>query len=478
MVKAAAFVGASATRGRRPGAHSAARAMDEPSLRWDPLLVWIAGYVLMSVGRVHQLFGFLEPLHLALLTGVVAIVLYLCDPLEERRSTHVLVPTTKYLLALLVWMMLCVPGALRVGNSFQLLFGNFVKTVLMYFVVAASIRGIRDAERMAGVYLAAVATYAAVVFSRFDVGDGDAWRLGRLYYYDANDFATLAVTAIPIGLYFVHAGRRLRTKLLSALALAVLTVTFVRSGSRGGFLALMAVGSFIVLRYSAVALRWRLALLTLVGLALYGTASDAYWKQMGTIVSDADYNHTEESGRLEIWHRGVGYMLDNPLFGVGPNNFGVAEGTLSPFADRQQFGVGVRWNAAHNSYIQIGAELGIPGLILLVATIISAFAALHRSGRRGAARADAQPEGTPLVPALTASLVGFVVGAFFLSLAYSEMLYTLLALTVGLRKGIDQATSEAPEGPSPRRVFASPALGRARAPMGTARGALALPRPR
>jgi hypothetical protein len=35
---------------------------------------------------------------------------------------------------------------------------------------------------------------------------------------------------------------------------------------------------------------------------------------------------------------------------------------------------------------------------------------------------------------LIASLVGFVVGAFFLSLAYAEMFYMLAALAVGLHK--------------------------------------------
>ena len=39
-----------------------------------------------------------------------------------------------------------------------------------------------------------------------------------------------------------------------------------------------------------------------------------------------------------------------------------------------------------------------------------------------------------LTQALTASLIGFAVGAFFLSLAYHEMLYTLVALSVGLGK--------------------------------------------
>ena len=102
---------------------------------------------------------------------------------------------------------------------------------------------------------------------------------------------------------------------------------------------------------------------------------------------------------------------------------------------RQQFGVGVRWNAAHNSFVQVGAELGIPGLVLFLAVIATAFGA--RSAGRAGARAlpcftdGRQPE---LTQALTASLIGFVVGAFFLSLAYSEMLYTLVALVVGLER--------------------------------------------
>jgi O-antigen ligase len=136
---------------------------------------------------------------------------------------------------------------------------------------------------------------------------------------------------------------------------------------------------------------------------------------------------------MQIWSRGIGYMMGNPLLGVGPNNFQSAEGTLSLLAERQQYGIGVRWNAAHNSFVQIGAELGLPGLALFIALIASTFAALRRSGRAEAAMVRTA-ERPPLTPALTGSLIGFVVGAFFLSLAYSEMLYTLVALAVGLHK--------------------------------------------
>jgi O-antigen ligase len=395
-------------------------ATDHREVKWDALLICVAGYILTSVGRIHQLFGALEAIHLAAITGLVAVVLWLMDPRRERQSRTVRCPTTRLAGFLLFWMILSVPGALRVGNSFDLVFDNFIKTALMSFVVAASVRTIRDVERLALVYLVGAVVYAAVVLTRFDLGSGDAWRLGHLYYYDANDFATYTVSAMPLGIYFLHAGRRMVLRLFAAAALVVLTLGFVWSGSRGGFIAIAAVAIFVVVRFSAIPLRWRLFATALVTVVLLATASDQYWEQMGTIASDADYNHTNESGRLHIWRRGVGYMMDNPVFGVGPGNFQTAEGTLSPLAERQQYGIGVRWNAPHNSFVQIGAELGFPGLALYLAVLISAFYALRRAG--------------DLSPALTASLLGFVVGSFFLSLAYSEMLYTLVALAVGLRK--------------------------------------------
>ena len=415
-------------------ARAAARPADASDVKWDVLLVCVAGYLMTSVGRVHQLFPALELVHPALLTGALAIVLYLFDQRAERKAARLMVPTTKYLAALLVWMILSVPGALSQGNSFELVFGNFVKTVLMYVVVVGAIRGFRDVERLAAVYLVAATVYSAVVISRFDLGAGDAWRLGRLYYYDANDFATFTVTAMPLGLYFLHAGRRLLLRLLTVVGLATLALAFVRTGSRGGFIALIAVAGFIVARYTRIPLRWRVSATALVALVVLATASEQYWKQMGTIMADGDYNRTDEVGRLQIWQRGVGYMLQFPLLGVGPNNFPVAEGTLSPLATRQQYGIGVRWMAAHNSLIQVGTELGFPGLIVFVAIVASAFGAFRLAGRRERAPQDSDANRPQLAQALTASMIGFVVGAFFLSLGYSEMLYTLAGLAVALQK--------------------------------------------
>ena len=175
---------------------------------WDPLLLAVATYVLTAVARVHQLFDALELIHVAVITGLLAIGLYIFDAHEERQTRLVLGPTTRLIGALIFWMILSVPNALVVGNSFDLVFNNFLKTALMSLIVAGEHP--RDATTSNGWRSSTSSAPCSIPPSssrRFDLGAGDAWRLGHLYYYDANDFATFVVTALPLGIYFLHAGR-------------------------------------------------------------------------------------------------------------------------------------------------------------------------------------------------------------------------------------------------------------------------------
>jgi len=66
--------------------------------------------------------------------------------------------------------------------------------------------------------------------------------------------------------------------------------------------------------------------------------------------------------------------------------------------------------------------------------LVSAFAGLIGSARQRRRNPAFRGRVLELRQALTASLIGFVVGAFFLSLAYHEMLYTLIALAAGVVK--------------------------------------------
>src|SRR3989442_13656065 len=89
---------------------------------------------------------------------------------------------------------------------------------------------------------------------------------------------------------------------------------------------------------------------------------------------------------MEVWKRGIGYMLGRPLLGVGAQAFGVAEGTLAPEAvEREEYGKGFKWSTAHNAFVEIGAEIGVLGLLLFGALLVGGFRGLARA-RRGPQR--------------------------------------------------------------------------------------------
>jgi O-antigen ligase len=401
---------------------------------WDLLLVCVAVYVATAVGRVHELFPVLLALKPTLVAALLAVGLYALQQSGQRRIDRLRSPTTTCLLGLLLWAALSVPAALNQGVAFGFLTDNFIKTVVMYFVVAGSVRSFRDLERLLLVFFAVTVVYAAVALSRFQLG-ADDWRLGHLYHYDANDFATLIATTMPLGLYFVLAQRRPLLRVLAVVGLVVLAVGQIRSGSRGGFLALLAVVAFVLLRFTTLPARSRVLGLVVILAVVFGAASDKYWTQMQTIIHpQQDYNATSDAGRMKIWERGLGYMAGHPVLGVGASNFAVAEGTISPLARLQERGRGVRWGAAHNSFIQVGAELGVPGLLLFVGLITSVFVSLRRVARYSLRLGPSAKSMSRLAQSLMAALVGFVVGAFFLSLAYSDILVTLAALAVALEK--------------------------------------------
>jgi len=400
---------------------------------WDLLLGCVAVYIATTVGRVHQLFPVLLPLKPAFLAALLGVGLYLLQQSGQRRVHRLRSPTTVCLLGLLLWAALSVPAALNQGVAFYVV-TDLAKAILMCAVLAGSVRSLRDVERLTLVYFGVTVVYTAVVLSRFQLSD-DSWRLDRLYYYDGNDLATLIASAMPLGLYFVLTHRRLVVRGLALVGLVVLAIGEIRSGSRGGFLACLAVVAFVLLRVTTVPARARLAGVVIVLVVVGATSSDKYWTQMQSIVHpNEDYNTTSDAGRMKTWERGLVYMVGHPMLGVGAGNFPVAEGTISPLARLQERGIGVRWGAAHNSFLQVGAELGIPGLLLFIGLIATTFMSLRRVARRTLTASPPAGDVSSLAQSLMAALVGWVVGAFFLSLAYTDMLYTLVALAVGLAK--------------------------------------------
>jgi O-antigen ligase len=167
---------------------------------------------------------------------------------------------------------------------------------------------------------------------------------------------------------------------------------------------------------------------------------------MGTILNPKeDYNYTEAGGRKQIWQRGIVYMLEHPIAGVGLNNFGSAEGGSELNRQRASEGKGWVWAAPHNSFVQVGAESGVTGLALFIAILLVTFNYTMRRSSRGP---PADPDWEALKGALAGALIGYCFAGFFLSQAYAAYLYSLLGIVAGMMKIQAQPLRE-PRAPVP-----------------------------
>jgi O-antigen ligase len=418
-----------------PAARRATRdALAEPDARWNLLLLCVAVYVLATVGRVHQLWPSLGIARPTLLSAALAIGCIALDGAALARLRGALrLPTVRWLLALVAWATLSVPLALVAGVAFEIVVNGLYKSLAMLIAVVTAVRGPRDLRRLVAILFAATAIFASFVYVQFEVEPVSA-RFKSLVYYDPNEFAVLAVATLPFGVFALWRTHSAPARVVIAISLAMVFMVYVGCGSRGGLVALGAAVSFALLRLSVIKVRWRVLGFAAITAAFVVTASDEFWQRVDNVVeSETDYNLTSPTGRIQVWKRGIGYMLDRPFVGVGAGNFATAEGTLSDYAKSQiQSARGVKWSVAHNSYVQVGAELGVPGLVFFGAALVSIMLGLNRVAR------TAQREGRPdtelraLAQAALTALVGFAAGATFLSLAYSDVLFALLAIGLGI----------------------------------------------
>jgi len=166
----------------------------------------------------------------------------------------------------------------------------------------------------------------------------------------------LALTTYPYNV----PGAWWRCVIAGGAALLMLLVMFLTQ-SRGAFLALFPVLLlFFLLRWS----RYRIQIFSIVATILlvggFATAivvvqSPVAWS---LLIQSA-------SGRLEIWSRAVWIIQDFPFTGVGMGLYGEVVEALYPLFSFPPGEI----PHAHNLFLQIAVDLGIPGLVVWLALV-------------------------------------------------------------------------------------------------------------
>jgi O-antigen ligase len=403
----------------------------------------VALFMLATVGlRVHENVPYLaliRPAALAAYGGGLLLVMN-----SSRRVLEAAIRDRVVLLMLsyFAWMAATAPFALWPGLAFDTVMIGVPLTVmavglLMCRPERAEVRRVN----MALIACAVVLGMLAIVFGDV-VMDAGTSRLTARGSLDPNDLATVMAIVFPFALAegLRASGRR---RVLALLAGVFILLVTVKTGSRGGNIALLAGAVMFVFAFPlrrSVPLMFAVGALLAVGWLL---APADFRERMGTVSSlDEDYNYTAYSGRQQIWKRGRGYIAEHPVAGVGAGNFPIAEGDFAAALGRP-----AKWSAAHNAYIQAFAELGVIGGGIFIAILVTTARRGFRLWRQSRAPAGWHR------PEYLAALSAFAVSACFLSHAYFYTLYALCAITaLAYRGAAAQAPSPASSRVAPARA--------------------------
>lgn len=240
-------------------------------------------------------------------------------------------------------------------------------------------------------------------------------------YEDNNAFAVVVAMAIPLMLLWLRETRDRGLRLVLLIGIALAYASVVSSWSRGGMLALGAMTLVLVWhsKRKLLAIPLLFALLAVLFVQL-----PEQW--FGRMESVSTYQVDQSAqGRMQAWQVGLDFAAQHPLTGGGFNAWPAL--TLSS-AD------GLDW---HSAYVEMLAEHGYVGLAwwagLLVATLLS----LTWGARRRPAWL------TDYGAMLQASLMAYLVGGITLGIAYWELPYHLVVLTV-LVRGLSPPPGEGP----------------------------------
>lgn len=175
----------------------------------------------------------------------------------------------------------------------------------------------------------------------------------------ANVLAGVLVIVLP--LFVTLAFQKDRWQILYAIMAVVVLAMIVLSQSRGGYLAVAVALPLIFV------LRWP-RLFYPVPALLIGAVVVVYqigWQNLLDQLSN-DGSLDGWAGRIDIWTQSLNALHDFAFTGIGIGTFTLVLPLLYPL----QFGI-ESYPHAHNLLLQIGVDLGLPGLVAYLALLIN-----------------------------------------------------------------------------------------------------------
>ena len=353
------------------------------------------------------------------------------------------------------WFCLASLFGLWKGGSFVIFKDYWIKSLLIFLALACfaiTLERVRVIIFLIALGIA-LAMLVALMIGATDRESRLIMPVGELA--NSNALGIFAVLGLPLCWHSVmFSTRGWLTALLSTASSLPMLYVISRSGSRT---ALVMLG--ILFLYGMYRFNWRQRLL-LAGimaplvLVAFLTAPEALLSRYATVfvtssqqldeqdteLDAAAVNSTE--ARLYLLEESLSITFRNPLFGIGPGNFMVAENEMAEQAGRRG-----SWHVTHNGYTEISSETGLFGFMLYMAALVSIWRSLGKISAR-VARVTGAGEARNTAMVLRMLFFVSAIGIFFGISLYQYFIPAFMGLAVGFIRFADVEPATA--GPQPR----------------------------
>ncbi|SGY89510.1 O-antigen ligase family protein [Moritella viscosa] len=389
-------------------------------------------FVIFSYFRIHEAFPVMIPLRIPLAFSLMSFFvlgwhIYLTNSIKVYWSMEL-----TFVCLFLGWATFGIAFAYNRQAAFALFSDVIIKVWVMTIAICWLVRTIHHFRIATYLYVAAgvVVGLKAINNKLQGIGlvEGTRVTISREFgslIGDPNDLALVLLFPMSFTLSNLlqsNIGKLHRA--LLAMAYVILFWAIIATQSRGGLMGIMAVtGYFAVKRIKNKIYVFAGGVLLLPILVIMAGISE---RTSGGAVEDGIGEST--MGRIYAWIASWEMALENPLTGVGVNNFYLNYYLFSPFWDGKN-------HAVHSTWFQVLGETGFVGLALFIALIAVMFRQLWRT--EVSSRVLLVSESNTFVTCndgIFAGLVAFCVAGTFLTQSFTWPLYILLSMNVALAK--------------------------------------------
>ena len=256
---------------------------------------------------------------------------------------------------------------------------------------------------------------------------------------DSNYFGVNVLLCLPVAFTLLLNTKKLWQRAFFLGCVLLILAATMLGASRGGLLGFVAAFLFLLMHAERRKTYVAVLLAVVIPFLVFSPASP-----VKRLLHPTHSDQAAANFRLVGWRVGLNMIESHPLIGIGLGRYKQLGAQYDPSGE-----FALQPHIAHNAYMEIAAEMGLPMLVLFLMIIAATFRSLRRVRRRALIMGARSLALWSL--AIQSGLVGALVAVFFVSGQYQKMFWLFISLSMCMPALVPRRAIVGKNAPVPER---------------------------